>query len=389
MNNFQRWLSAKTIIAASILAAVLFALWVWLARPPRIYTDWLGLVGRVEEAPLQRIRAWTSEANAPRTPSGFISLFETDETVVGGLLLAVSILLVVLLAVPRSGPWWQLLSTSPFRALRALPTRFRVHTLLVAIATLAVWMGWEIESWKTWRLRQAHLRNATYAASRARRQRFELELKQEELAKLNAPLTDHSDPAQGYYRSKAAVAAERAMARDRLNRESRELSTIVMAYEAQRLKYERAVTNPRASVEPDSPIPQVPHELPPWSYAFSSAQKRDYVTALEALDVLTWNYPDFVDAYELAATIRATCPEARFRDGKLAITSATRACELTDWKDVEALSHLAAAYAEAGDFAAAVKWRQEAVKRSGNNPNAKIYRDHLDRYLSGKPCRQE
>ena len=33
------------------------------------------------------------------------------------------------------------------------------------------------------------------------------------------------------------------------------------------------------------------------------------------------------------AWIRATCPQAQYRDGKQAVEAATRACELTDWKN--------------------------------------------------------
>ena len=51
------------------------------------------------------------------------------------------------------------------------------------------------------------------------------------------------------------------------------------------------------------------------------------------------------------AWLRATCPNEKYRDGKRAVESATRACELTDWKKAGHLDTLAAAYAECGDFA--------------------------------------
>ncbi len=42
--------------------------------------------------------------------------------------------------------------------------------------------------------------------------------------------------------------------------------------------------------------------------------------------------PQDQKAYIVRALLWATCPDARFRDGKKAVESATRACELSDWK---------------------------------------------------------
>jgi tetratricopeptide (TPR) repeat protein len=52
----------------------------------------------------------------------------------------------------------------------------------------------------------------------------------------------------------------------------------------------------------------------------------------------------------------ATCPDQGSRNGRRAIELARRACELTDWKVVECVDSLAAAYAEAGEFAKALEW---------------------------------
>ena len=65
-------------------------------------------------------------------------------------------------------------------------------------------------------------------------------------------------------------------------------------------------------------------------------------------------------AHGSRAWLWSTCPNGRYRDGKKAVASATRACELTEWNDPALLEVLAAAHAETGDFESAVKWQTKA-----------------------------
>jgi tetratricopeptide (TPR) repeat protein len=73
--------------------------------------------------------------------------------------------------------------------------------------------------------------------------------------------------------------------------------------------------------------------------------------------------PDFGLAFQQAAWMMATCPDAKFRDAKLALESAKRAIELDSDDDFHYLDTLAAAYAANGEFDKAV----EAVKKGIEN----------------------
>jgi hypothetical protein len=53
------------------------------------------------------------------------------------------------------------------------------------------------------------------------------------------------------------------------------------------------------------------------------------------------------------------------RDGKQAVGLATRACELTGWKNANWMNTLAAAYAEVGEFTKAVETLKQALTLPG------------------------
>ena len=98
--------------------------------------------------------------------------------------------------------------------------------------------------------------------------------------------------------------------------------------------------------------------------------------------------PGCAEAYNASAMIMAACPEAKFRDGKGAVAFATRACELTKWKDPRFLNTLAAAQAEMGDFDAAVTSQKKAIELLTDQRQQDDYRSRLVLYQAKKPYRQ-
>ncbi len=76
------------------------------------------------------------------------------------------------------------------------------------------------------------------------------------------------------------------------------------------------------------------------------------------------------------------------RDGKRAVESATKACELSEYTDAFHLGTLAAAYAEAGDFEAAVKWQAKANSLYSAPGDQEKGQGRLKRYHERKPYRE-
>jgi tetratricopeptide (TPR) repeat protein len=95
----------------------------------------------------------------------------------------------------------------------------------------------------------------------------------------------------------------------------------------------------------------------------------------------------YADAHNNLAYILASGPD-EVRDGRLAVEHATRACELTDWKNPRPIATLSFAYAEIGDFDKANKYLEHALtfpaflKETG--PGAQVT---LGKYARKQPYR--
>ncbi|RLS39263.1 MAG: tetratricopeptide repeat protein [Planctomycetota bacterium] len=85
------------------------------------------------------------------------------------------------------------------------------------------------------------------------------------------------------------------------------------------------------------------------------------------------------------AWLLATCPEAKFRDSAKAIELADLACKSTNREDGTYLDTLAAAYASAERYDAAVKTGEEALERLKNDNQSVDVHARVELYRAKKP----
>lgn len=106
----------------------------------------------------------------------------------------------------------------------------------------------------------------------------------------------------------------------------------------------------------------------------------DYNQALEIT-------PDDSGVLNNLAWVLSTSPQDELRDGKRAQELATKACELTEYKQAHILSTLAATYAEQGDFTKAIEWSKKAVELGSEELREPLSKE-LSSYQAGKPWRE-
>lgn len=122
-------------------------------------------------------------------------------------------------------------------------------------------------------------------------------------------------------------------------------------------------------------------------YAFGKGVTKSYDTARDL-------YTKAVaagDGYALNdfAWFLATCPEQSQRDGKQAVKLATKACEQSSWQNANEMGTLAAAYAESGDFANAIKYQEKAISMiKGDFPDPAQMKEMLALFRQRKPYRE-
>jgi hypothetical protein len=94
--------------------------------------------------------------------------------------------------------------------------------------------------------------------------------------------------------------------------------------------------------------------------------------------------------YNRLAWLKATCPDASVRNGPEAISAASKACELTQWKNGMFIDTLAAAYAETNDFHRAIQFQEQALRASDSTqPEQQAMRERLSLYKRSQPFRDK
>lgn len=87
------------------------------------------------------------------------------------------------------------------------------------------------------------------------------------------------------------------------------------------------------------------------------------------------------------AWIYATEKSRKIRNGKKAVELATKACEMTLYKNWNTLDTLAAAFAASGDFKKAVQWVSTAIKNAPEDRKAGL-KEHQKLFLADKPLKK-
>jgi tetratricopeptide (TPR) repeat protein len=98
---------------------------------------------------------------------------------------------------------------------------------------------------------------------------------------------------------------------------------------------------------------------------------------------------DEANWHNALAWFRATCPEARRRNSKEALTEAKRSCEMVHWKRWGQLDTLAAAEADAGDFRKAVEYEERALQMPIPSVSRPEVEARLALFRQNQPFREE
>jgi tetratricopeptide (TPR) repeat protein len=284
--------------------------------------------------------------------------------------------------------------------MRFFRVRFTVRRIMAVVAVLALVLGVSVEAI---RLKRQRDKFRSLAAGHGQQETFYRQMEQSaiEMAQIEESSGESTtaffesmrNPAQPRFGGPKAQEMRRRWAEfteQQKDEAAKERAQAAMYHEsakyhaALKQKYLRAAACPWRSIEPDGPPPDPDTRAPYWS------ERGNYGLAAAAFREVLKRDPDDASALNGLAWVLASCPDASLRDGKMAVELATRACELNKWTGASFLDTLAAAYAETGDYTAAVRWQREAIaKLSPEDPTRSEFSDRLQLYGSNKPYRED
>lgn len=153
------------------------------------------------------------------------------------------------------------------------------------------------------------------------------------------------------------------------------------------LYYAKLGQHEKALADFDEAIKINPHNKVSRAQYFAS--RREWKLALADFSAGIEAAPKDFNAIAERAWLLATCPDDMIRNGNLALADAKKAYQLQQWQNTA--NALAAAYAEIGNFKAAVMFQQEAIefaKQLGTS-SLKDFELRLALYRQQKPYRDD
>jgi tetratricopeptide (TPR) repeat protein len=124
-----------------------------------------------------------------------------------------------------------------------------------------------------------------------------------------------------------------------------------------------------------------------YNRALAHAGKRNYAAAIADYTTANEFSPHDPATLNSIAWLRATCSIDSVRNGQEAVRASLEACQLTNFKDLNRIDTLAAAYAEAGDFERAIEYMTKILGEKIDSTDRKKYEARLALYRNRKPYR--
>ena len=140
----------------------------------------------------------------------------------------------------------------------------------------------------------------------------------------------------------------------------------ISAYNNRAAAYDKNGQPDKALTDLDTAIKLAPKEGQSFkNRAIAYVNRGRWDDAMGDFATATTLLPEDVEAWNWLARLYGSHPTASLRNGAKAVEAATKACELSQWKNADCVDTLGAAYAESGDFEKAKKYAHDAIAIEG------------------------